>query len=155
MRKTELAEIKQNLWRKYRDNGKEFLAPTRARGVPKEGKLERKDHQQTYPSVADCFSSKREEKIKRASQLEDHWELMKVCVKYIEENEEWLITSRLERSHQEEERQKLWEKEERLDRMSKRKEIRRETKDKTETRHGILYNSSASKSRQSTGFRKI
>ena len=61
---------------------------------------------------------------------------MKVCVKYIEENEEWLITSRLERSHQEEERQKLWEKEERLDRMSKRKEIRRETKDKTETGPG-------------------
>ena len=32
MRKTELAEIKQNLWRKYRDNGKDILAPTRPRG---------------------------------------------------------------------------------------------------------------------------
>ena len=34
LRKQELAEIKQNLWRTYRENGKETLAPTRPRKVP-------------------------------------------------------------------------------------------------------------------------
>jgi hypothetical protein len=40
------------------------------------------------------------------------------CVKYIEENEDWLTTNRLERSYQQEERKKMWEKEERLERMA-------------------------------------
>ena len=43
-----------------------------------------------------------------------------VCAKYIEENEEWLITNRLERSYQQEERKKMWEKEERLERMARK-----------------------------------
>ena len=57
-------------------------------------------------------------------------------MKYIEENEEWLIANRLERSYQEEDRQKMWEKEERLERMSQKIETKREIKNKTKTGPG-------------------
>ena len=69
----------------------------------------------------------------RANQKEDHWELKKVFVKYIQENEEWLIADRLERSYQQEERQKMWEKEERMKMMSKRNETKRKIKTKIST----------------------
>ena len=129
--KQELAEIKQNLWRTYRVDGKEILAPTRPKNPPEGRKLEGKDHQ--YPSITDYFKNKREEKQTTAKQLQDHWELMKVCVKYIEENEDWLIANRLERSYQEEERQRMWEREERLARMRKKKsEMQRKISDKNE-----------------------
>ena len=36
--KLELAEIKQNLWRKYRDGGKEVIAPVRQRNDLPEGR---------------------------------------------------------------------------------------------------------------------
>ena len=38
--KLELAEIKQNLWRKYRDGGKEVIAPVRQRKEIPEGRKE-------------------------------------------------------------------------------------------------------------------
>jgi hypothetical protein len=41
MRKRELAEIKQNLWRAYRENGKETLAPKRSKKVPEGRKNQR------------------------------------------------------------------------------------------------------------------
>ena len=57
-------------------------------------------------------------------------------MKYIEENEEWLIDNRLERSYQEEERQRMWGKEERLGRMSKKNEMQRKIQNKTESGPG-------------------
>ena len=136
LRKTELAEIKQNLWRAYRDNGKLTTAPTRPSRLQEGRKQEGKAHHQNYPSVADCFSTKNEEKIRRTKQLEDHWDLMKVCVKYIEENEEWLTTNRMERTNQQEGRRKMWEKEDRLARMSQNVEAVRKISDKKETATG-------------------
>ena len=136
LRKTELAEIKQNLWRAYRDNGKLTTARTRPSRLQEGRKQEGKAHHQNYPSVADCFSTKNEEKIRRTKQLEDHWDLMKVCVKYIEENEEWLTTNRMERTNQQEERRKMWEKEDRLARMSQNLEAVRKISDKKETATG-------------------
>ena len=135
MRKRELAEIKQNLWRAYRENGKETLAPTRPKKVPEGRKKEEKLHHQSYPSVADSFSTKRDDKIRAENQLGDQWDLLEVCVKYIEENEDWLTTNRLERSYQQEEKKKMWEKEERLDRMANKigpkKEMTGRNKNKT------------------------
>ena len=48
--------------------------------------MEGKDHQK--PSITDYFHNKREQKQTRAKQLQDDWELMKVCVQYIKENED-------------------------------------------------------------------
>ena len=80
------------------------------------------------PSITDYYNDKREEKQTRAKQLTDNWELMKVFVQYIEENEEWLIANSLERSYQEEERQRMWarvrmKKSEMQRKMTEKKEI--------------------------------
>ena len=129
--KQELDEIKQNLWRRYRDKGNQKLEPTRSGKIPEGWKLKDKIIQK--PTITDYFDKKREENKARARQLQDHWDLMKVCVDYIEENEDWLIANRMERSYQDEERQRAWEREEKLAGVkSKKSEMLRKKIDKTE-----------------------
>ena len=86
------------------------------------------------PTLTDYFEKKREEKNAGARQLQDYWEQMRMCVDYIEENEVWLRTNRMERSYQKEEREKAWEREEKLARGKlKKSEMRRVKKfDNTE-----------------------
>lgn len=46
--KQELAEVKQNLWRRYRDKGKQILAPTRSRNIPEGQETDRQDRPEAY-----------------------------------------------------------------------------------------------------------
>jgi hypothetical protein len=59
--------------------------------------------------------------LEKAKKLSDKWELLRLCTAYIEENEEWLIADRLERSYNDQQRQLLWEKEMRLKRVGEKK----------------------------------
>ena len=62
---------------------------------------------------------------------------MRVCVNYIEENEDWLLANRMERSYQEEERQRAWEREEKLARgMTSKSKMQRKMSDKNEMKPG-------------------
>ena len=100
----ELAEIKQNLWRTYRDGNQYVIAPPKPRDVPEGRKVK-----PAAPIIRYYFEGNGQEKKRRTRQVEDHWEKIKTCVDYTEKNKDWLIASRLERSYQEEEREKMWE----------------------------------------------
>ena len=80
-------------------------------------------------SISEYFEKKRLEKISRAKKLNEKWELLRLCLNFIEENEEWLIADRLEREYNEEKRKELWEKEMRFKKISekRRKKLEKST----------------------------
>ena len=52
-------------------------------------------------SFSKFIEDKRKEKMARERKIEESWKRMKSCIDYIEENEDWLIQSKMERNHDE------------------------------------------------------
>ena len=63
-------------------------------GVPKGGKEKK--------TITEYYQEKRRDQKEKARMLEAKWDLMKDCVTYLEENEEWFIASMMERMYDEE-----------------------------------------------------
>ena len=77
-------------------------------------------------SISDYFNQKRQDQQSRAKKLQDHWELMKTCLEFIEQNEDW--------PYLEEERVKKWEKEQRLQEVwEKKKKLKGEKEERSKS----------------------
>ena len=105
----ELAEMKQNLWRHSRDKGRLVRANVTP-NVP--GKFiqpaGRSKKDGSNMTIIDYFEEQKKDKKEKAKMLESTWELLRTSLRVIEENEEWLITSRMERQMDEPKRMKRW-----------------------------------------------
>ena len=55
--------------------------------------------------------------------MKESWELMRLCVTYIEENEEICIVNQIGREGEERKKQELWDKEEEIRGEEKKKKI--------------------------------
>ena len=55
--------------------------------------------------------------------MKESWELMRLCVTYIEENEDRWIVKKIEREGEERKKQELWDKEEEIRGEEKKKKI--------------------------------
>ena len=103
----EIAEIRQNLWRKYRDSGQEILATVRQRRERLESeemdKIEKRRKEKTEStrrletdqkndckrksvSITDKLNEKRKEQIEKVRTMKSNWKMIRNCVEYIEQN---------------------------------------------------------------------
>ena len=77
--------------------------------------------QKSRKSITEHFEEKKRKKLEKAKKLKSKWELMRICLEFIEQNEDWLIASRMERQYDEEKRKELWEKELRFKKIEEKK----------------------------------
>jgi hypothetical protein len=130
--KLEIAEVKQILWRKYRDGENEVLGIVKQRKekleseelenldlktfIPEGGKENKAEKGKTEipvgrKSISEYFEEKRREKLARSQKLKEKWALLRTSLDFIENNEDWLIANMLERKYEEDKRIATWEKE--------------------------------------------
>ena len=86
-------------------------------------KIEKKEEnnlkKNKFSSLTEYFEEQKKNRLENARKIKESWELMSLCVSYIEENAEiWIVNIR-EREGEERKKQELWDKEE------KRREKRR------------------------------
>ena len=87
-------------------------------------------------TVTEYFEEKRQTVQKDAKRLEESWELLKTSLEFIEENETWIISGRMERQYSHERRMEIWEDELKTGTKGKKKQM----SFKEETDFGRFWN---------------
>ena len=103
--------MRQNLWRCYRDGGREVKIPPKR----KKKKIDQEDVKTDQPSgskihpggitgaktktVTEYLEDQRKTKQNAEKRLATNWELLQTSLYFIEENEAWVVSSRMDRQY--------------------------------------------------------
>ena len=85
--------------------------------------------------ISGYFMKYNESNQSRTSSLKTNWELMKACLDYLDQNEEWLVAGKIERTILQEDRASVWEKELR---MLEGKEKKKKSVEQIERERGLM-----------------
>ena len=154
-KRLEMAEFKQNIWKSYRNEegslvevNKENIKPKRKKKKQKENSLgvnlKFSSLQEYYQEEKRKREDEKKQRQEKAKKLKESWELMKLCVEYLEENEEhWNNIS----SEEKKKREELWRVDEKV-RLENDKRKPNQRKEQTSKKEKI------SKSKALAGFWK-
>ena len=99
----ELAEVKKNLWRRYRDEKGNEIPFNEKKRKNSEKEEEKEKVAPKYMPMSDYFAKVRDERKEKARKLKEKWEELRSAVEYIEDEEDLLVAEWLERENDQKE----------------------------------------------------
>ena len=144
-RRLEMVEFKQNIWKSYRNEEGGLVEVNKENIKPKQKKKKQKEDslgvnrkfsslQEYYQEEKRKKEDEKKQRQEKAKKLKESWELMKLCVEYIEENgEHWKNIA----SEEKKKREELWRVDEKV-RLENDKRKSNQQKEQTSKKENIL-----------------